>query len=66
MLRRALESLWALQRLTCREATRLAAHAMDRPLTLGERLRLSFAQPALQLLQELRSPASFLAQVGAT
>lgn len=41
MLRRALELLWALQGLTCREATRLAAHAMDRPLTLRERLKLS-------------------------
>jgi len=41
MLRRALERLWVLQGLTCREATRLAAHAMDRPLTLRERLKLS-------------------------
>lgn len=37
MLRRMLDWLWDLQGLTCREATRLAANAMDRPLTFRER-----------------------------
>lgn len=41
MLRRVFDWLWHLQGLTCREATRLAAHAMDRPLTFGERVKLS-------------------------
>jgi hypothetical protein len=36
-----LDRLWDLQGLTCREATRLAANAMDRPLTFRERLKLS-------------------------
>jgi hypothetical protein len=41
MLRRMLDWLWDLQGLTCREATRLAANAMDRPLTFRERVKLS-------------------------
>ena len=41
MLRRALDWLWELQGLTCREATRLAALAMDRPLNFSERVKLS-------------------------
>ena len=41
MLRRVLDWLWDLQGLTCREATRLAANAMDRPLTFRERVKLS-------------------------
>jgi len=41
MLRRVLDRLWDLQGLTCREATRLAANAMDRPLTFRERVKLS-------------------------
>jgi hypothetical protein len=40
MLRRVQKWLWDVQGLSCQEATRLAAHAMDRPLILGERARL--------------------------
>ena len=32
--------IWKLQGLTCREAIRLSARAMDMPLTFGERARL--------------------------
>ena len=32
--------LWDVHGLTCQEATRLAARAMDQPLTIGERVRL--------------------------
>lgn len=32
--------LWDVHGLTCQEATRLAARAMDKPLTIGERVRL--------------------------
>ena len=41
MLRRVLDWLWHLQGLTCREAIRLAANAMDRPMTFRERAKLS-------------------------
>jgi len=41
MSRRVLDWLWDLQGLTCREATRLAANAIDRPLTFRERVKLS-------------------------
>jgi hypothetical protein len=41
MLRRVLDWLWDLQGLPCREAIRLAANAMDRPLTFRERVKLS-------------------------
>jgi hypothetical protein len=41
MFRRVLDWLWNMQGLTCREATRLAANAMDRPLTFRERVKLS-------------------------
>ena len=40
MLRRVLDWLWDLQGLTCREATRLSANAMDRSLTFRERVKL--------------------------
>jgi hypothetical protein len=40
MLRHVLDWLCHLQGLTCREATRLAAHAMDRPLNFSERVKL--------------------------
>ena len=40
MLRRAQKWLWDAQGLTCQEATRLAARAIDHPLTVVERLRL--------------------------
>jgi hypothetical protein len=33
--------LWDVQRLTCREVTRLASHAMDRRLTFREQASLS-------------------------
>ena len=32
--------LWDVHSLTCQEATRLAAGAMDQPLTIGERVGL--------------------------
>ena len=32
--------LWNIQRLTCREVTRLCSHAMDRGLTIRERASL--------------------------
>jgi hypothetical protein len=41
MLRRVFDWLCDLQGLTSREATRLAANAMDRPLTVRERVKLS-------------------------
>lgn len=41
MFRRVRDRLWDLQGLTCREATRLAASAIDRQLTLRERMKLS-------------------------
>ncbi len=40
MLRRVQKWLWDAQGLTCQEATRLAARAIDHPLTFVERLRL--------------------------
>jgi hypothetical protein len=40
MLRRVQKWLWDARGLTCREATRLAARAMDQPLTISERVRL--------------------------
>jgi hypothetical protein len=40
MLRRVQKWLWDVPGLSCQEATRLAAHGMDRPLILGERARL--------------------------
>jgi hypothetical protein len=40
MLRRVLDGLCAIQGLTCREATRLAANAMDRRLAFRERMKL--------------------------
>jgi hypothetical protein len=42
MLRRILEWLWNLHGLTCQEAVRLAARALDRRVTVRERLQLSF------------------------
>jgi hypothetical protein len=39
-LRRVVDRLCLLQGLTCREATRLAAHVMDRSLTCRERVGL--------------------------
>jgi hypothetical protein len=41
MLRCLLGWLWKLQGLTCREATHLAANAMDRPLTARKQLKLA-------------------------
>jgi hypothetical protein len=41
MFHRVLDWPWDLQGLTCHEATRLAANAMDRPLTFRERVKLS-------------------------
>jgi hypothetical protein len=41
MLQRLLDGLWNLQGLTCREATRLSANAMDRSLTARERVKLA-------------------------
>jgi hypothetical protein len=40
MLQRVQKWLWNVQGLSCQEATRLAAHAMDRPLILSECARL--------------------------
>jgi hypothetical protein len=40
MCQRLLDWLWDLQGLTCREAMRLAAKAMDAPLRLRERAAL--------------------------
>ena len=40
MLRRVQKWLWDAQGLTCQEATRLAARAIDHRLSLAERLRL--------------------------
>ena len=40
MLGRVLDWIWDLQGLTCREAARLAANAMDRSLTFRERVKL--------------------------
>jgi hypothetical protein len=40
MLRSIQKWLWDVHGLTCREATRLAARAMDQPLTIGEHVRL--------------------------
>jgi hypothetical protein len=40
MIRQVLDWIWDIHGLTCREATRLAASAMDRPLTISERGKL--------------------------
>ena len=40
MLRRVQKWLWDAQGLACQEATRLAACAIDHPLTVPQRLRL--------------------------
>ena len=40
MLRWVQKWLWDAYGLTCQEATRLAARAMDQSLTIGERVRL--------------------------
>lgn len=37
MIQQVLDWIWEIQGLTCREATRLSASAMDRPLTIRER-----------------------------
>ena len=40
MIQQVLDWIWDIQGLTCREATRLSASAMDRPLTIRERGKL--------------------------
>jgi hypothetical protein len=40
MIQSVLDWIWRIQGLTCREATRLSASAMDRLLTIRERVKL--------------------------
>ncbi|MFZ0709893.1 MAG: hypothetical protein WAM53_07625 [Terrimicrobiaceae bacterium] len=60
MLHRLLDWLWDLQGLTCREATRLAANAMDRSLTARERVKLAMHGVLCSYCRNYRRQLRFL------